>query len=198
MPAHDGLQLVTEVEIDARCSALLIVDMQNDFVRPDGKLPVAAAAATVPTIAALRSRLRDAGARTFYTQDSHLDGDPEFALWGEHVLEGSPGWQIVDALAPAAGDQIVRKRHYDPFIASDLDERLRRAGITTLVICGTVTDICVLYTAAGAAMRGYRVVLPVDATSALSEEAGAWALRHLATMFGAVLTRAAAIRAGGD
>lgn len=197
MTRTEDLEIADEVLVEPRDTALLIVDMQNDFVRPDGKLPVPAAAPTVPTIARLRERMRGQGVRVFYTQDSHLDGDPEFALWGEHVLEGSEGWQIVDGLSPGPGEQVIRKRHYDPFIASDLDERLRRSGIGTLVICGTVTDICVLYTAAGAAMRNYRVILPVDGTSALVEQDGNWALRHMATMFGCTLTRSDGVRVRG-
>jgi nicotinamidase-related amidase len=159
--------IAREVAVEAATSALIIVDMQNDFVTAGGALVVPDAQATVPVIAELLARAREAGARVFYTQDSHAPGDMEFPIWGEHVLEGSWGWQIVDALAPRSGERVVRKLRYDGFFGTSLDHELRLAGVTTAVVCGTVANICVLHTAGSAALRGYRVVVPVEGVSAL-------------------------------
>lgn len=179
------------VEVDPDRTALVIVDMQNDFVRTDGKLPVPTAEATIPAIARLRRFAREHDMLVCYTQDSHYDGDPEFALWGEHVVVGTPGWQIVEELAPdpAAGDLVFRKDRYDGFYGTRLDQELKAREIDTVIVCGTVANICVLSTASSAAIRWYKVVLPVDAISALCDFDMELALRQVSFLFQGQLTR---------
>jgi nicotinamidase-related amidase len=176
--------------LPAKTTAILIVDMQNDFVTTGGALVVAGAAETVPAIQNLAARARRAKARVFYTQDSHAPGDLEFPIWGEHVLEGTWGWQIVDALAPSPGDRVVRKLRYDGFFGTSLDHELRMAGITSLIVCGTVANICVLHTAGSAALRGYRVVVPVDGISAITPFDREAALRQISFLYRGTLTTA--------
>jgi len=81
--------------------------------------------------------------------------------------EGTWGWQIVDELAPAQDDVVLRKLRYDAFYGTPLDHLLRLWGVDTLVICGTIANKGVHYTAASAALRWYDVVIPRDAVSAL-------------------------------
>jgi nicotinamidase-related amidase len=183
-----------ELSLPANTSALIVVDMQNDFVTPGGALVVPDAQATVPAIAALLARARAAGARVFYTQDSHAPGDPEFPIWGQHVLEGTWGWQIVDALAPQPGERVIRKLRYDGFFGTSLDHELRLAGVTTVVVCGTVANICVLHTAGSAALRGYRVVVPVEAVSALAPFDLHAALRQIDFLYKGTLVHADGLR----
>ncbi|MDR7556068.1 MAG: isochorismatase family cysteine hydrolase [Armatimonadota bacterium] len=178
------------VTVSAGTAALVVVDMQNDFVSTGGALVVPDAARTVPVIAGLLARARSAGARVFYTQDTHAEGDPEFPIWGPHCLEGSWGWQIVDALAPQPGDRVIRKLRYDGFFGTPLDHELRLAGVQTVVVCGTVANICVLHTAGSAALRGYRVVVPVDAVSALTPFDLEAALRQVHFLYRGTLVRA--------
>ncbi len=181
------------VSVQRATTALVVVDMQNDFVTAGGSLVVADAAATVPVIQGLLERARTSGVRVFFTQDSHAPGDPEFPIWGEHVLEGTWGWQIVDALAPLSGDRIIRKLRYDGFFGTSLDHELRLAGIQTVIVCGTVANICVLHTAGSAALRGYRVLVPVDAISALTPFDREAALRQVHFLYRGTLATAAAI-----
>ena len=124
------------------------------------------AEATLPAIRALLELARAHGMRV-YSQDTHRDGDPEWRIWPKHAREGSWGWEIVDELAPARDDVVLRKLRYDAFYGTPLDHLLRLWGVDTLVICGTVANICVHYTAASAALRWYEVVIPRDAISAL-------------------------------
>jgi nicotinamidase-related amidase len=181
------------ISIPAAGAALIVVDMQNDFVTPGGALVVPDAAATVAVIKSLLERARAAGVKVFYTQDSHAPGDPEFPIWGEHVLEGTWGWQIVDALAPRAGDRVIRKLRYDGFFGTSLDHELRLGGVQTVVVCGTVANICVLHTAGSAALRGYRVAVPIDAISALTPFDREAALRQIHFLYRGVLTTASGI-----
>ncbi len=181
------------VTVPAAATALVVVDMQNDFVSPGGALMVAEAAATVPVIKALAERARASRARVFFTQDSHTPGDIEFPIWGQHVLEGTWGWEIVEALRPAPGDRVVRKLRYDGFFGTSLDHELRLSGITHVVVCGTVANICVLHTAGSAALHGYRVVVPVDAVSALTPFDLHAAFRQISFLYRGALTRASGV-----
>jgi nicotinamidase-related amidase len=178
------------VSLPAKTTAIVIVDMQNDFVTTGGALVIADAAQTVPAIQSLAARARRTKTRVFYTQDSHAPGDPEFPIWGEHVLEGTWGWQIVDALAPSPGDRVIRKLRYDGFFGTSLDHELRMAAIASLIVCGTVANICVLHTAGSAALRGYRVVVPVDGISAITPFDREAALRQISFLYRGTLTTA--------
>lgn len=99
-----------------------------------------------------------------YGQDTHHRGDPEWETWPEHGREGSWRWEIVAELAPKA---YLRKVRYDAFFGPSLDHLLRLSGIGTLIMCGTVANFGVQYTAARAALRWYHVVIPGDAGCAL-------------------------------
>ena len=96
-------------------------------------------------------------------------------------------------LAPARDDVVLRKLRYDAFYGTPLDHLLRFWGVDTLVICGTVANICVHYTAASAALRWYEVVIPRDAISALDPFDLESSLRQTAFLFAGRVTTAALI-----
>src|SRR2546421_8306381 len=182
-----------QVRIDPARTALVVVDMQNDFVREGGSLLVPDAGATIPAIAGLLELARGHGMRVVYSQDTHRDGDPEWQIWPEHAREGSWGWEIVDALAPAEDETVIRKVRYDAFYGTPLDHLLRLWGVDTLVICGTVANICVHYTAASAALRWFKVVIPRDAVSALEAFDEESSLRQTVFLFAGTITTTAAL-----
>jgi nicotinamidase-related amidase len=183
-----------EVRVDPARTALVVVDMQNDFVSPGGSLLVPDAEGTTPAISALLELARAHGMRIVYSQDTHRDGDPEWQIWPEHAREGTWGWQIVDALAPHEGDTVIGKLRYDAFYGTPLDHLLRLWEIRTLVICGTVANICVHYTAASAALRWYEVVIPSDAVSALDPFDLEASLRQTAFLFAGRVTTVNGVR----
>jgi nicotinamidase-related amidase len=183
-----------EVRIDPTRTALVVVDMQNDFVSDGGSLQVRDAESTIPVIATLLELSRAYGTRVVFTQDTHRDGDPEWRIWPEHAREGSWGWQIVDPLAPRGDETVIQKVRYDGFYGTPLDHLLRLWGVTTLVICGTVANICVHYTAASAALRWYDVIIPRDAVSALDRFDLESSLRQTAFLFSGRITTAAGVR----
>jgi len=174
-------------------TALIVVDMQNDFVKPGGALVVPSAAETIPAVQRLLALARGHGLAVFYTQDTHEPGDIEFPIWGEHVLRGSWGWRIVDELTPEAGERVIEKLRYDGFFGTSLDHELRLRGIATVIACGTVANICVLHTAGSAALRGYGVILPVDAISAITPFDLQVAIRQTSFLYRGVITTAEAI-----
>ena len=182
-----------EVRVDPVRAALVVIDMQNDFVERGGSLVVPDAAATVAPIQRLVALARASRMRVVYSQDTHRSGDPEWDIWPEHCREGTWGWKIVAELAPAADDTVLRKIRYDAFYGTPLDHLLRRWGVDTLVICGAGANCCVQYTAASAALRWYAVVIPRDAISALEPFDLEASLRQTAFVLSGLVTTAVGI-----
>jgi len=179
-----------EVCVDPATTALLVIDMQNDLVKPGGSLFVPDAEATIPAIERLLELARTSRMRVVYGQDTHRQGDPEWEIWPEHCREGSWGWQIVSELAPRVDETILRKVRHDAFYGTPLDHLLRLWTVNTLVICGTVANIAVQYTAASAALCPYAVVIPRDAVSALEPFDLEATLRQTAFVFSGQVTMA--------
>jgi nicotinamidase-related amidase len=172
------------VALPARKSAVIVVDMQNDFVKPQGSLMVPGAQQTVARIIQLLEHARRSGVKIAYTQDSQVENDPEFNIWPEHVRIGAWGWQIIDDLKPHPDDLICPKNRYDGFYESWLDHFITRIWkVENVVIVGTVASICVLHTAASAALRWLNVVMPVDGISALTEFDLALTLRQVSWLY---------------
>lgn len=180
--------------VPAGRSVLLVVDMQNDFVDPAGALPIEGAAGTVPIVRDLIERARASSVPVWFTQDTHVEGDPEWEIWGRHVERGTWGWEVVDQLAPAAEERVFQKTRYDGFYGTGLDHELRVLGREWLVICGTVANICVHYTAASAGLRYLKIVHPVDALSAITEFDLHASLRQASWLFQARLVRSEGLR----
>jgi nicotinamidase-related amidase len=187
------VRLDPRVEVDTAATALVIVDMQNDFVDPGGRLLVPGARATIPAIARLRDLARAHRMPVVYTQDWHTEDDPEFALWGRHAVGGTWGAEIVPELAPAPGDLIIRKLRYDAFFGTPLEDELQRRRIRSLIVTGTVSNICVLHTAGSAALRWLHVIVPADAVSALTEFDQHAALRQISFLYRGTITRSEGI-----
>ena len=104
-----------EVRVNPGRTALIVVDMQNDFVKEGGTLVVPDAEGTIPAIQSLLALARGSGMKVVFTQDTHGQGDPEWTMWPEHVREDSWGWRIVDEFAPQEGELVIRKVRYDAF-----------------------------------------------------------------------------------
>jgi len=174
---------------DAR-TALLVVDVQNDFADPSGSLYVAGGEQIVPIVNAEVERAREAGARVVYTQDWHPEHTPHFqrdgGIWPVHCVEDTHGAEFHEDLL-VADSEVVRKGHdgrdgYSGFSVRDplsgergdtlLHEMLEANGIERLVICGLATDYCVVETVLDARMLGYPVEVLTDAVRAVELQPG--------------------------
>lgn len=159
--------------LDPRKTAMIVVDMQNDFIAEGAALRAAQAAAMVPRLAAALAFCREKGIRVIYTAHVHRrDGcdmglyDDLYALIADRscLVDGTRGVEIFPDLAPAAGEHVIKKHRYSAFFATDLDMILREWGIDTVIISGTTTENCCHATARDAMFHNYRVVFLSDAT----------------------------------
>ncbi len=179
---------VTSVRADPGETALVIIDVQNDFINPSGKLYAKGSEKIIPSIKKLLSKARDAGATIIFTQDWHIRDDPEFKIWGEHTVAGTWGAEIIGELKPEETDITIRKPSYDAFYSTPLDHVLKSREIKKLILTGLLGNICVLCTAVGAAVRGYELIIPVDAVFSLTDFDHIASLRFMNSVLKAALT----------
>lgn len=179
------------VALPAQRTAVIVVDMQNDFVKPGGTLVVPDATATIGHIQQLLTAARAHQIPIAYTQDTHYADDLEWKIWPEHCRAGTWGWQIIDELKPQTEDLVCPKSRYDGFYGTSLDHYLSRVWkVEHLVIVGTVASICVLHTAASAGLRWFHVVAPANGMSALTDFDQALTLRQISWLYTGSVVRA--------
>jgi len=172
-------------------SALLVIDMLEDFVRPGAPLEVPQTRKILPAIARRVSRARREGDLVVYVCDSHRKNDPEFARmgWPPHAVAGTKGAAVASEIAPEPGDVVVEKKTYSGFFRTTLPTVLRRHGIRSVSLSGCVTHICILYTAADAAMRGYDVTVNESLVAGLDEKSHRFALDQMEKVLGVRVVR---------
>lgn len=172
--------------------ALLVVDMQCDGVRSDGAIPAEDAELLIPSIRTLAVDARAKGWPVVHTQHVHRSDLSDFGIAElfepPSCVEGTPGMDIVPELAPEPGDLLVQKRRYDAFFATDLDLLLRGLGVTGLITCGILTDVCVLATVTHARSLDYKVWLVSDALAGLTRQRHGNALDLMSKFFADVWT----------
>ena len=167
-------------------SAVLVVDMLNDFLEPSGAMPLPEGRRVYEPIRRLLTSARASGSPVIWVCDTHPRDDREFEKRTVHCLAGTWGAQIVDALEPRDDDYRVQKRRYSGFYETDLDLRLREQRVTTLILTGIVTNICVRSTAHDAFFRGYDVIVVQDCVAATSDREQDSSLYDIDTHFGTV------------
>ena len=151
------------MDLSVMGTALLIIDMLNEYVSPNGKIYCEEANKIIPNIIDLRSALKELGGKVIYVNTSHLgDGDPEIQKWGQHAMRGTWGAEVTEELKPEPDDYIVYKRTYDGFYNTELEITLRSLCIKNVVAVGIHTHVCVLLTSLGAFYRGFRVIALED------------------------------------
>lgn len=160
--------------------ALLIIDMQNDFVHPGTPVHVAGAAATVPVIRKLRESCRKHEIPVFHVIRSYsADGlTVERARLADFrrtpfVVPGTLGAEIIKGLTPEAGEKTVIKPRYSAFFQTSLDLMLKRLGVERVLVSGTQYPNCIRATVNDALSLDYAVSVITDACSAKTEAVAA-------------------------
>ena len=159
--------------IHAADTALLVIDMERDFVDPGAVQETPGGRAIVPAINRLIAWARVHSLPIIFTHEMHRPDLSDYGIELEydpiHCLEGTPGCELTDGLDVRPGDYRIRnKRRYDCFLGTDLDLLLRGRRIANLVCCGVTTHCCVMSTVYTARNLDYRVLVPRDAVAAVS------------------------------
>jgi len=157
--------------------ALLIIDMQNDFVRDDAPLKIAQARVVIPKIRELLDAFRTKKHPVFHVLRIHrADGSDVEIIRQEQfrsqpfAVEGTHGAAVVDELAPQKGEYMIPKIRMSAFIGTELDLMLRNLGVTGIVVAGIQTPNCIRTTVFDAIAYNYPVILARDAVGAQNDE----------------------------
>ena len=192
---------------EIRTSALVIVDMQNDFGHADGgfahrarehpeaKIDMPFLMSTIPHVKRLAEAFRRAGRPVVYViQVLRPDyADAAFPYWRAtkgstsgnrtFIVEGSWGAQIVDELKPEHGDPVVIKKGFGGFANTPLDTILRNLGVNTCVMVGVTTCVCVSTTIREGIEYNYRMIIVSDAVAEVHRDTHDAELKTMARMF---------------
>lgn len=183
--------------IDPHKTAMIVVDMQNDFVADGAMLQSKQAAAMVPKLAATLRFCREQGIRVIYTAHVHRQDGCDMGLYDDlyapiadraSLVDDTPGVEIYQDLAPAPGEHVIKKHRYSAFHATDMDLILREWGITSVVISGTTTENCCHATARDAMFHNYKVAFLADATGTFDYPDVGWGAMSAAEVHQATLT----------
>lgn len=186
-------------------TALVVIDMQNVFVQPERLFTVPAARAIVPNLNRLADCVRNRGGTVVWVSTTFADADrddwsvlfrsvyddPAYSRAVMRSLQpGSPDHALWSELRVRREDWQVTKNRFSAFLpgASDLETRLRRAAVDTVVIGGTLTNVCCDTSARDAMMRNFHVVMVADGNAALTDADHNGSLTALAQTFADVMT----------
>jgi nicotinamidase-related amidase len=180
------------VSVDLDRTALIIIDMQRDFLEPGGfgetlGNDVSRLQAAVAPCKAVLEAARAAGMLVIHTREGHRpdlsDAPPakvergapskrigDAGPMGRILVRGEPGHDIVDALYPAAGEPVIDKPGKGAFYQTDLESMLKNRGIENLLVAGVTTEVCVNTTVREANDRGYRCIVIGDACASYFPE----------------------------
>lgn len=187
-------------------TALVIIDMQRDFLEPGGfgetlGNDVSLLAPTIPVVGAVLAAARELGMTVVHTREGHRPdltdcppakrarGNPTLAIGdegprGRILIRGEEGHDIIDDLAPIAGEALLDKPGKGAFYATDLEAILRNAQIKSLLVCGVTTEVCVHTTVREANDRGFECLVIEDGCGSYFPEFHEMALRMISAQGG--------------
>src|SRR6185503_6654906 len=196
-------------DLDPKKTALVVVDMQNGFMVPElGHAACKMAHEIVPNINRLAQVVRSTGGtviwiQTAYTDETLTSWSTLYGMVGPKGEEkrrrslsvGGKGYELFAGLKVEPQDLIVEKMRYSAFIqgSSNIEEVLRQRGVDTLLITGTVTNVCCESTARDAMMRNYKTIMVTDGNAAVTDEDHNAALSNFYLTFGDIMSTDLAI-----
>jgi len=179
--------------LDKKKCAVLVIDMQSDFIAKGAPIECPGGREIIPNIDRLLQFARTNNIPVIYTQEVHRAEKVDFGRElereePEHCLEGTPGVEIVDELKPQPGDFVVPKRRYSGFYLTDLEILLRGIDKSILIITGVATNVCVYATSLDAQQRDFPVVVVSDCAAGTDVNLHTAFLRNIEYVLGDVVT----------
>jgi nicotinamidase-related amidase len=181
---------------DNHHTALLLIDVINDFEFPRGEELFSQALPIAPNIAALKRRARAAGIPALYINDNFGLWQSNFDQLVQHCLnDGVRGRPFVEQLKPdASSDYFVLKPKHSAFYQTPLDLLLKHFGAQRLILTGVSTNSCVLFTAGDAYMRDLELIVPQDCVAACNAQEHAFAIQQIKCMLKADVSASTEIK----
>lgn len=186
------------IRVDPERTALLVIDMQNAFLDPEGMLYMPSAEAMIPRLQGVVDTCRGAGIPVVWVRLSHeFMGTTIYRdLWPEHfdadgqpkLRRGTRDFELHKDLKVLPGELIVDKFKYTAFTGTNLETILRQLGRDTVIIVGLATNACCESTARDAFFRDFHVIVVSDANATLNDEMQKASLDNIAMLFGRVVT----------
>jgi len=168
-------------------NAVLVVDMLRGFLEEGYPLFLGAESRRIiPHIQNLLEGELSRGSKIMFLCDNHDPDDLEFKMFPPHCIAGTAEAEVIPELAKYKGE-IIPKKRYSGFYGTNLEEKLLKLKPDKLIICGVLTNICVMHTAAAARNRDYEVEIPVNCVASPDEAAHRLALDHMDKVLGAKL-----------
>jgi nicotinamidase-related amidase len=192
-----ALGIEEEPEWELRAPALLVLDMQNEFLTTEGQLPVWGGPAIIPRVKSLVETFRRTRQPVVFTRHVCIEPFAHASIVGvmrairdpaSFLPPEGPSTEIHSDLRPSPEEYVITKYRYSAFYGSPLETILRIAGIREVVITGVATNICCEATAHDAFFRGFDVLFAVDGTGGIDEASHLATLRTIQAAYGRLVT----------
>jgi isochorismate hydrolase len=165
--------------------------MQRYFLESDSHAFIPAATEIVDNVAGIVESYRRRDLPVIFTRHANVRGAPSRSMerwWKDVLYEDDRLSEIAPALAPLREERVIRKSRYSAFVGTDLEDKLRRLGIESVLITGVMTHLCCETTARDAFMRDFDVFIVIDGTASTSEDLHTSSLRTLTDGFAVPVT----------
>ena len=172
-------------------AALLVIDMQKYFLEDESHACVPMGGAVLENISRLTSSFRDAARPVIYTRHALLDDEDAGIMdrwWADTIRVSDSISEIASEIAPAEGEEVIRKTRYNAFIGTPLESVLKSANVKSIVVTGVMTHLCCESTAREAFMRDFTVYFVVDGTASSDEDLHLSSLKTLTDGFAVPVT----------
>lgn len=171
-PQHDETVKYKSFDLDPKKTALVIVDMENDWCKPGGHRYFPAIDAVIPRVQTLMQTCRANGTPIIYVHSVRFPDSDEFVIFGQEpfILQGTWGAEFTEELTPRPTDHIVEKHTHDAFYQTQMDSVLQRLKILPathhVIVTGVAMNVCAYHAILGFHLRHYHVVAPMDCLAA--------------------------------
>ncbi len=169
--------------------ALLVLDMQDYFLSPDSHAFVPSSPKLIPLISEVIQTFKQNKLPVIFTRHLNSVADAGMmSIWWREIIQKDKKLSQINEKLDTSDSLILKKTQYDAFYNTSLQEVLQNLGVETVIVTGVMTNLCCETTARAAFIRGYRVLMPVDATATMNFELHAATTKNLSHGFAEPVT----------